>query len=173
MRGPDGKARNKALIFGPTGGLDGFYAKMRLFCPGGEDKHYTAGQRPMAFRWGEIVTAPFVCYDLRFPELFRQVAAEHRPELFAIIANWPEKRVAHWVRLLQARAIENQAYVIGVNRIGKDPFYVYPGRSVIVDYNGDIVADAGSKEGFIQAPLELEPLRKYRQGLPFLSDLKL
>lgn len=173
MRGKDGQTRNKALVFGPTGELLAFYAKMRPFSPGGEKEHYTAGDRPITFGWGEIKVAPFICYDLRFPELFRQVTATDRPELFVVIANWPEKRVLHWVRLLQARAIENQAYVIGVNRVGADPFYSYPGRSIIVDFNGEVIADAGTAEGCVGARLELEALRKFRKGLPFLEDLKL
>ena len=173
MRSNNGQARNKALIFGPSGGLIGFYAKMRPFAPGGEAEHYVPGERTTAIKCGEVTVAPFVCYDLRFPELFRQVAASHRPELFAVIASWPEKRINHWVRLLQARAIENQAYVMGVNRIGTDPFYAYSGRSIIVDFNGEIVADAGESEGMIQATLDLEQLAKYRKGLPFLADLKL
>jgi predicted amidohydrolase len=173
VRSGDGRARNKALMFSPTGELIGFYAKMRPFSPGGEAEHYTAGESPVAIRCGESIVTPFVCYDLRFPELFRQAVAANRPELFVVIANWPEKRVIHWVRLLQARAIENQAYVVGVNRVGTDPFYSYSGRSLIVDYNGEILADAATDEGRVEAQVELGPLRKYREGLPFLSDLKL
>lgn len=172
IRGRDGKTRNKALTFGPDGQLLAFYAKMRPFSPGGESEHYTAGEHPIAFRCGELTVSPFICYDLRFPELFRQSAAAHRPELFVVIANWPEKRISHWIRLLQARAIENQAYVLAANRIGRDPYYAYTGRSIIVDFNGEIGADAGAHEGRIQARLDLEALRKYRQGLPFLDDLK-
>ena len=172
MRSKNGESRNKALIFGPAGDLIGFYAKMRPFSVGGENNHYQAGEKPMAFRWGEWSVAPFICYDLRFPELFRCAAFRHQPQLYVVIANWPEKRITHWVRLLQARAIENQAYVVGVNRVGTDPSYSYNGRSVIVDYNGEIMADAGTEESVIQARLELEPLRKYREGLPFLQDLK-
>lgn len=172
MRGRQGRPRNKALVFGPDGGLIGFYAKMRPFTPGGESEHYAAGDGPIVLKLGGCVVSPFICYDLRFPELFRQAAATHRPELFTVIANWPEKRVVHWVRLLQARAIENQAYVIGVNRVGTDPYYTYTGRSLIVDYNGEILADAGDKERAIQACLDLETLQNYRQGLPFLQDLK-
>jgi omega-amidase len=172
MRSKQGRPRNKALVFGPEGQLLGFYAKMRPFTPGGESEHYAAGERPMTFPWAGCAVAPFICYDLRFPELFRQVAATQQPQLFLVIANWPEKRIAHWVRLLQARAIENQAYVIGVNRVGKDPFYTYTGRSLILDYNGEILADAGQNEGWLAASLDLESLRKYRQGLPFLQDLK-
>lgn len=172
MRGSHGRPRNKALVFGPTGELLGFYTKMRPFSPGGEAEHYAAGERPMSFRWAQCTVAPFICYDLRFPELFRQVAANQRPELFLVIANWPEKRIDHWVRLLQARAIENQAYVVGVNRVGKDPFYTYTGRSLFLDYNGEILADAGQAEGPIEGTMDLESLRKYRQGLPFLKDLR-
>lgn len=172
MRGKNGAARNKALVFEPAGELIGFYAKMRPFSPGGESDHYVAGAKPMTFRSGEWGISPFICYDLRFPELFRAAAAAHQPELYLVIANWPEKRITHWVRLLQARAIENQAYVVGVNRVGSDPAYVYNGRSVIVDFNGEIIVEAGAGEGVIQGELDLEPLRKYRQGLPFLQDLK-
>jgi predicted amidohydrolase len=172
LRGRDGKARNKALAFSPAGELIAFYAKMRPFTPGGEADHYVAGERAVAFRWNACTVSPFVCYDLRFPEIFREAAAAHRPELFAVIANWPVKRILHWVRLLQARAIENQAYVVGVNRAGNDPFYAYGGRSLFVDPQGEILADAGEREGFIQAKLDLPNLRKYREGLPFLADLR-
>jgi omega-amidase len=171
MRGRDGSARNKALVFSPSGELLAFYAKMRPFGLGGEPEHYLAGARPATFRWGEVMVSPFICYDLRFPELFRAAAASHQPELFVVIASWPEKRQSHWVRLLQARAIENQAYVVGVNRIGADPFYTYAGRSLIADPQGDILADAGVQEAVLNLPLDLSALRQYRQGLPFLKDL--
>ncbi len=172
MRGTDGKVRNKALIFSPDGALVAYYAKMRPFTPGGESEHYEPGLHPITFAWGECRVSPFICYDLRFPELFREVAAAHAPELFFVIASWPEKRISHWVRLLQARAIENQAYVAGVNRVGRDPFYRYTGRSIIVDPLGEIIADAGEDQRCIQAAIDLSSLRKYRQGLPFLEDLR-
>jgi len=172
MRGRDGQVRNKALVFSPAGELIAYYAKMRPFSPGGEADHYVAGERAVTFRWNDCTVSLFVCYDLRFPEIFREAAAAQRPELFAVIANWPVKRIQHWVRLLQARAIENQAYVVGVNRAGNDPFYAYGGRSLIIDPQGEILADAGEREGFIQAKLDLANLRKYREGLPFLADLR-
>jgi len=77
------------------------------------------------------------------------------------------------LKLMQARAIKNQAYVMGVNRVGRDPFSEYAGRSVVVDPQGEIVADAGTEEGILEAELDLGQLRKYRQGLPFLDDLRL
>jgi omega-amidase len=172
MRCRDGKARNKALVFSPAGELLAFYAKMQLFTPGGEPEHYTPGERPVAFRWGDCTISPFICYDLRFPEIFRAALAAHQPELFVVIANFPEKRIQHWVRLLQARAIENQAYVVGANRLGRDPYYTYAGRSMIVDPQGEILADGADREGDIRAFLDLTGLRKYRAGLPFLTDLR-
>ncbi len=172
MSAKDGRSRNKALCFSPDGKLIAWYAKMRPFTPGGEAEHYTPGERTAVFGWGECNVSPFVCYDLRFPELFRQAAATHRPELFAVIASWPDKRIHHWTRLLQARAIENQAYVIGVNRIGTDPHYEYSGQSAIVDPDGNLIVEAGDRETFIQADLNLENLRKYRSGLPFLADMR-
>ncbi|MBI3849279.1 MAG: carbon-nitrogen family hydrolase [Verrucomicrobia bacterium] len=172
MRGRNGQARNKALVFAPAGELIAFYAKMRPFTPGGEPQHYVAGEAPIAFRWNDCAVAPFICYDLRFPEIFREAVAAHQPELFVVIANWPEKRIRHWVALLQARAIENQAYVVGVNRIGRDPYYRYSGRSLIIDPHGEIVVDADGRECCISAKLDLINLRKYREGLPFLADMK-
>jgi omega-amidase len=171
MRGRDGRVRNKALVFSATGELIAFYAKMRPFTPGGEAEHYVAGQQPVTFQWSDCRISPFICYDLRFPELFRHAAAARMPELFAVIANFPEKRIQHWVTLLQARAIENQAYVVGVNRVGTDPHYLYGGRSLVVSPVGEIVADAGANEAIISAELDLVGLQKYREGLPFLKDM--
>jgi omega-amidase len=172
MRGRDGRPRNKALVFSPDGELLAYYAKMQPFTPGGEPDHYQAGHKPVAFRWDDCTVSPFVCYDLRFPEIFRAAVAAHRPDLFLVIANWPDKRIQHWVRLLQARAIENQAYLVGANRLGSDPYYTYPGRSLIIDPQGEILADAGDREVCIRAQLDLAALQKYREGLPFLDDMR-
>lgn len=170
--GIDGRPRNHALACAPDGSLLASYAKMRPFSPGGETDHYAAGDQVAIFRWNECSVSPFICYDLRFPELFRAAARAQAPELFAVIASWPAKRVSHWVRLLQARAIENQAYVIGVNRVGNDPYFKYSGRSLIIDPQCEILADAGEIEGCVSAALDLPALRQYRHGLPFLADLR-
>ena len=172
MRGRDGRARNKALVFSPAGELLAFYAKMRPFTPGGEAERYAAGERPVVFHWLDWAIAPFICYDLRFPEIFREATAAGQPHLFAVIANWQPRRIHHWVRLLQARAIENQAYVVGVNRVGSDPQFVYNGRSIVVDPHGEIVADAAAVEASISARLDLAALLEYRRGLPFLADMR-
>jgi omega-amidase len=108
MRGGDGRARNQALVFSPAGHLLAAYARMRLFTPGDQPQHCAAGRHPVAFRWGDCTISPFICYDLRFPEIFREAVTAHRPGLIAVLANFPEKPIHHWRRLLQARAIENQ-----------------------------------------------------------------
>jgi omega-amidase len=171
MRGRDGGARNKALVFSSDGELLAFYAKMRTFTPGDETRHYIAGTRPTVFDWHQAKVAPFICYDLRFPEIFRGATAAHQPELFLVLANWPEKRAHHWSAMLQARAIENQAYVVAVNRIGQDPFQHYVGQSMIINPQGEIVVNAGSGEGIIRAALDLAALKEYRQKFPFLADM--
>jgi predicted amidohydrolase len=114
---------------------------------------------------------PFICYDLRFPELFRQ-GARHGAELFVVIANWPSMREDHWVTLLRARAIENQAYVAAANRCGKDPWLPYPGRSLIVDPHGAVLIDAGPAETAISADIDPANVRSWRNEFPILRDMR-
>ena len=106
------------------------------------------------------------------PEHFR-AATRRGAQLITVISSWPVTRIQHWVTLLQARAIENQAYVAGVNRCGNDPKLTYNGRSIIVSPKGDILADAGNGETVISADVNLEELLTYRKDLPFLQDMRL
>ena len=163
------EGKNQALVFGPDGTRVTTYTKIKPFRAGGET--YQAGADPSSFPWQGLTVAPFICYDLRFPEVWRRAAAQWQPELYIDIASWPSARVHHWVRLLQARAIENQAYVLGVNRCGTDPFFTFPGRTILVDWHGEICADAGGDEGTLSAALDLPALRTYREQLKFLGDL--
>src|SRR5690606_14731624 len=167
-REPGGPCGNEALVVNPGGERVAVYRKQRPFTPGGEHLHYTPGHTHCVFSWNGLKVAVFICYDLRFPELFRAAAAAERPELFLVIANWPDKRIHHWVQLLQARAIENQAYVLGVNRVGSDPSHQYPGRSLMVEPSGEIIARAPEGEGCVRAELDIPSLRAYREKLPFL-----
>jgi omega-amidase len=91
--------------------------------------------------------------------------------LFAVIANWPTPRLDHWLTLLKARAIENQSYVIGVNRCGRDPNVEYPGHSQIIGPRGEVLADAGETEGVLHATLDLPELQAYREKFPALQDI--
>jgi len=115
---------------------------------------------------------PAVCYDLRFPELFRTPAARGA-ELICVIANWPAARESHWLALLKARAIENQAYVAAVNRCGRDPNVEYAGRSQIIGPRGEVLEDAGNGEAVIAAELDATLLRQYRGQFPALGDVRL
>jgi predicted amidohydrolase len=165
------KGFNQAAVFSPNGEELARYTKMQPFAPGGEADNYDAGPEPLLFSWQGFTVAPFICYDLRFPEHFR-AAARRGAQLFTVVANWPVARIQHWVTLLQARAIENQAYVAGVNRVGHDPKLVYTGRSLIVSPKGEILADAGNDESVISAEVDPAELESYRRDLPFLRDMR-
>ena len=167
----DERGLNQAVVYTPEGREQARYTKMRPFTLGGEPRHYAAGGETCFFSWGGFRVAPFICYDLRFPELFRE-AARGGAQLIVVIASWPSPRIHHWVRLLEARAIENQAYVVGVNRCGRDPEHVYTGDSLIVSPRGDILAHAGSEECVIEADLDLAALLEYRRDFPVLEDLR-
>ena len=166
-----GQGRNEAVVFSPMGEEFARYCKLHPFTLGGEATHYVAGDKLCLFDWEGFTVATFICYDLRFPEIFRS-AAKQGANLFTVVASWPALRDDHWVSLLKARAIENQAYVIGVNRCGHDPKLYHSGRSVIFDPSGKLLADAGSEEGRVEAEPGLEFLLNYRRDLPFLKDMR-
>ena len=169
---PDDRGRNEAVAAGPDGRVLGRYWKMHPFRFAGETDHYAPGDRVAVIDWGDVRVGLFICYDLRFPELFRAAALRHRAEVLVVIANWPTPRLAHWIALLRARAIENQCYVVGVNRTGNDPKNAYPGRSVVIDPRGLTTADAGPDAGEVPAALDLPALRKYRADFPAMQDAR-
>jgi omega-amidase len=166
--GIDGLARNEAVAFGPNGLVTRF-AKIHPFRR--EREVHRPGSEVVTFSWKEFEIAPLVCYDLRFPESFR-TAARIGASLMVVIANWPVARIDHWVTLLRARAIENQAYVIGVNRCGRDPEFVYPGRSLVVDPHGAVLVDAGDGEKVVTAELDPVIVSKWREDFPALRDAR-
>ena len=159
------------MIFSPEGVELARYRKMHSFTYAGESQHYRQGSALSLFEINGFRIAPFICYDLRFPEIFRQ-ATKRGVDLFAVIANWPAAREQHWLTLLKARAIENQAYVAAVNRCGDDPRLHYSGRSLIIDPHGDVLADAKDQKGTISGLLDLEYLHKYRREFPALADMR-
>ncbi len=168
--GANGMARNESVTFSPEGNLAARYAKIHPSCLGGEGEKHERGVEITSFPCNGFTVAPFVCYDLRFPEIFR-AAARRGANLFVVIALWPVKRQHHWLTLLQARAIENQAYVVGVNRVGEEPSLTYAGRSVVVDPHGIIIADAGSQERVLSASIDLNIVRTWREEFPALRDM--
>jgi predicted amidohydrolase len=169
--GPDGKGRNQAVTFSPQGREICRYHKNYPFTLGGESQHYAAGDRCAFFQWNGLTVAPFVCYDLRFPEPFR-AAVRQGAQMFVVIASWPSYRTHHWTTLLAARAIENLAYVAGVNRCGRDPNHPYPGRSTIVDPHGKVLADAGESEAVASADVDAAVVNDWRREFPALADMK-
>jgi len=162
--------KNEAGVFDPSGSEVVRYQKIHPFTRGGEARCYGAGCEIKTFRWGEFTVCPFICYDLRFPEIFR-MAVRRGVNLFLVIANWPLPREGHWATLLEARAIENLAYVVGANRAGNDPKYVYFGRSRIVDPHGKVIAEAGREETVISADVDVSTVEAWRKDFPALSDI--
>jgi predicted amidohydrolase len=163
--------RNEAVLFAPDGSVMGRYWKMHPFSPSEEGDYYTPGDETVVIPVGEFQLAPAICYDLRFPELFRSATAGGA-DLIAVIANWPETRANHWACLLRTRAIENQAYVVGVNRCGADPNHTYAGGSVIIDPQGNILAWADEYQCVIDAPLDHDSLNRWRKEFPALRDIR-
>lgn len=167
----NGQASNEAVAFGPDGAELVRYRKMQPFTPSGEDVHYGSGAAHAMFEWDGVKIAPFICYDLRFPEIFRP-AARDGAELMVLIACWPEKRSEHWVRLLQSRAIENQAYVVGVNRCGTDPQFQFDGRSSAFDPHGDCLFEADAAEQILRCEVSAKVVGEWRAAFPALRDMR-
>lgn len=165
----DGKASNQAVAFSPEGDELVRYQKQRPFSLVREGDHYPAGSGGQTFEWNGICVAPFICYDLRFPELFRP-AVFSGAELIAVIACWPAVRSEHWVRLLQARAIENLAISVGCNRCGEEPGLKFDGRSCAFDHMGAPLFEADHQPQVLKATLDVEALRRWRQKFPPLRD---
>lgn len=161
---------NAAVLFDPNGGVASIYRKQRLFAYSGEHEVYSAGEGPVVATIEGVRLGLFVCYDLRFPELFRAVA----PEIDAaiVIANWPERRRPHWDVLTRARAIENQCYVVAVNRTGMGDGVEYDGGSVAYDPWGEPVGIGGS--GNAPRVVDIDPARVklVRARYPFLRELE-
>ena len=167
----DGRGRNEAVAFDPSGRELARYRKLHPFTPAGEQQHYERGREVACFEWEGFTVAPFICYDLRFPEAFRAAAARGA-EVLAVLANWPKERAAHWAALLRARAIENQAYVVGVNRCGRDPRHAYSGGSMAVDPQGEVVAQGGDQECIVRAELDPAVVAEWRKRFPALDDMR-
>jgi omega-amidase len=164
-----GSVGNDALVMNPLGEVLTVYRKMHPFSLAGETEHYAAGVEICVAECGDWKVAPTICYDLRFPELYRATVAAGA-ELIVVIANWPVARIDHWTTLLKARAIENQAYVIGVNRVGQDPSFAYCGKSLIVDPRGQVLAEAGSGVQLMRARADRQLLLDWRAAFPALQD---
>jgi predicted amidohydrolase len=158
---------NRLLWMAPDGRLD-YYDKRHLFGLGEEHRHYTAGKKKLFVELKGWKILPLVCYDLRFPVWSRNA---ERYDLLLYVANWPERRVHAWKTLLEARAIENQCYTIGVNRVGHDGHGVFhSGESSVIDPRGEMLWREKDKECIHTCTLSFHHLNHIRESLPFLKD---
>jgi len=163
----NGRRYNRFLVVGAEGVL-AQYDKRHLFSYGGEDDHYTAGKERVVFRLGDWRVNLQLCYDLRFPVWCRNRGDY---DLVLLVANWPARRIHHWSSLLEARAIENQAYVVGVNRVGRDGKGLdYPGCSVVHGPMGEKVLRLGDEETAQRVDLSLSAVHAARERFPFQAD---
>jgi omega-amidase len=160
---------NAAFVTAPDGSLVAAYRKIHPFSYGEENLHYTGGTDCPLFEVDGIPCGLQICYDLRFPEPFRVLAAKGAEVVF-LPANWPARRISAWSTLLAARAIENQMAVCGDNRVGRDPHQEYPGRSAIHDCFGEVVAAGDATEGLVVGDIDLTQLRAWRERFPALRD---
>lgn len=164
-----GEIYNSAPFFAPNGRLMGVYRKTHLFRLMDEDKWLQAGESTLAMDlpWGR--TGMAICYDLRFPELFRRYATDGAG-MIIIPAEWPIERVEHWRILLQARAIENQCYIVAVNAAGKTGDTTFGGHSMIVDPWGKIVVELGETPQLATAEIDLDLVAEVRKRIPIFDD---
>jgi omega-amidase len=160
---------NSATFHAPNGKVMGVYRKIHLFRLMDEDRYLQPGSAPliMDLPWG--TTALAICYDLRFPELFRKYAVQGA-KLMLLPAEWPIERAEHWRALLIARAIENQCYMVAVNAVGQTGNTVFGGHSMIVDPWGRVVIEVGETPTLATAEIDLDEVDRARAKIPVFDD---
>ena len=164
-----GRPLNVAVLVGPDGAERGRYAKIHPFGLAGEGRAYGAGDELVTLAVDDLRVTPLICYDLRFPELFR--AAAEATDLFVVLANWPERRAPAWRTLLRARAIDGQAWLLGVNRVGEDGHGVaHRGDSSLVAPDGAVVGALAGEEGLVLGEVDGDTVRQHRARFGFLAD---
>ncbi len=163
----DGAFFNR-LICAHRDGTTNHYDKRHLFTYAGESDQFTSGNHRLQFKIRDWTICPLICYDLRFPVWSRNT---HDYDVLVYVANWPAPRIGAWQALLKARAIENQAYVLGVNRTGKDNNdYQYPGSSEVFDMTGTSLYKSNSEDEMAVVVLNKSDLDNYRSQYNFLAD---
>jgi len=170
------KASNVMTIFAPGGRILAEYRKIHPFSYGREPERFEGGKQVLTYRWETgnepLTVCPAICYDLRFPELFR-LGLLQGAELIAIGACWPAARAAHWRALLLARAIENQSYVLGVNRTGEEPTLKYSGGSIALGPKGELLGELGPEEGVLSITIDPRQVTDWRAAFPAWKDARL
>jgi len=164
----DRRPFNAASLIAPDGNEVLHYRKIHPFSLAGEHEHFDAGEVVRTADVEGLRVTPAICYDLRFPEIFRATAAQ--TDLFVVIANWPDTRSFAWRILLQARAIDCQSWVFGVNRVGRAQGHDHRGDTALVDPMGEEIASLAWKEGVVVGEVDPERVRRVRDKLRFLDD---
>jgi omega-amidase len=161
--------RNTAVLFSPDGHLLAQYSKVHLYRPMEEDRYLVPGDQAPVFDlpWGRSALA--ICYDLRFPELFRKYALNGASIVF-VVAEWPHPRLSHWQTLLRARAIENQMFVVACNRVGESAEWSFFGRSAVYDPSGKLIVGAADEETVITAEIDLDYREEVRRSMTVFED---
>ncbi len=162
---------NTMYIAGKTGDIIGTYRKAHLFTVTGEHEYFEPGSRCATCGSDIGVLGPVICYDIRFPEFSRALTLKGA-QILIVSAQWPKRRIDHWRTLLSARAIENQVFVIGANRCGKDPGLYYGGYSCIIDPLGNVIAGLEENPGTATASIDLSEIDTFRSLIPCLKERK-
>ncbi|MFD1037031.1 carbon-nitrogen family hydrolase [Virgibacillus byunsanensis] len=164
--------RNTMLVMNQQGELIHKYSKLHLFQLMDEHLYLKEGQDKAEFTMDEVNCAGFICYDIRFPEWIRKSAVSGAKVMY-VVAEWPAPRIDHWRILLQARAIENQCYVVACNRVGADPKNTFGGMSLVIDPWGEIVAEGGSGEEIVTATIDDDLVNEVRKRIPVFVDRRM
>jgi len=169
--GRAGRYYNTAVLYDPQGRMLGRYDKMHLFRLMGEPKYLCPGWKPRTYALPWTRAGQSICYDLRFPELFR-FYARRRCGLVFVPAEWPLPRREHWRTLLRARAIENQCFVLGVNRVGRHQDVRFFGASAVIAPDGTPLAEAGTRPELLIAEIDMRWVERLRNEFPVLRDMR-
>jgi predicted amidohydrolase len=165
------KAKNVAIVFDSNGKELAKYVKIHPFNYANEGEHFVSGEKTVSFSLEKATCSVFICYDLRFPEIFRKVAKSS--QVIFVVANWPDTREKHWQHLLVSRAIENQCFIVGVNRTGKDGVGLrYNGSSMIINPSGKVLMQTDNDTEYEFCILDLKDVSLTRERFPFLEDMR-
>lgn len=161
------KSENHYTVVDKEGNIISDYAKIHPFSFSGEDQKFRGGEKIIAFELGGVIFSTFICYDLRFPEVFQ--VASRMSNVILVPANWPKKRREHWKCLLQARAIENQVYIMAVNCVGNIGGIDYSGDSCVINPNGEILAELSEQNNVLEYELT-DDVEKFRKAFQIKAD---
>jgi len=164
-----GQVYNSATLYSPDGQQLAEYSKVHLVPMMDEPRYLTPGDRVVTAPLADVAAGLAICYDLRFPELFRTMALQGA-HLMLLVAEWPAQRLHHWRTLVMARAIENQCFMVACNRVGSDTANQFPGHSMVVNPWGTVLAEAGEEEEILRVEIDLAEVAAARTRVPVFKD---